>query len=93
LNPYEHLNLHFDAQPEDVKRQYRKARFARPSCAPLLTARCFFGWKISLMVHPDKCKHPRAREAFEGASALSMADVKLTVVCGSSGEGARAAAG
>jgi hypothetical protein len=22
------------------------------------------------MVHPDKCKHPRAREAFEGAPLL-----------------------
>lgn len=24
LNPFEHLNLRFDATPEDVKRQYRK---------------------------------------------------------------------
>mmetsp|Transcript_17799 Transcript_17799/g.58232 ORF Transcript_17799/g.58232 Transcript_17799/m.58232 type:complete len:307 (-) Transcript_17799:484-1404(-) len=44
LNPFEHLNLPLDAQPEDVRRQYRK---------------------ISLMVHPDKCSHPRSREAFE----------------------------
>lgn len=43
LNPFEHLNLPFDSQVEDVKKQYRK---------------------ISLMIHPDKCKHPQAKEAF-----------------------------
>ncbi|GAV60816.1 DnaJ domain-containing protein [Cephalotus follicularis] len=44
LNPYDYLNLPFDASPEDVKKQYRK---------------------LSLLVHPDKCKHPQAKEAFE----------------------------
>jgi DnaJ family protein C protein 8 len=44
LNPFEKLNLRFDATPEDVKRQYRK---------------------LSLMVHPDKCKHPQASTAFD----------------------------
>ncbi|KXZ44045.1 hypothetical protein GPECTOR_75g769 [Gonium pectorale] len=44
LNPFEKLNLRFDATPEDVKRQYRK---------------------VSLMVHPDKCKHPQASTAFD----------------------------
>ena len=44
LNPLEQLGLRFDATPEDVKRQYRKA---------------------SLLVHPDKCKHPQAQDAFE----------------------------
>jgi len=43
LNPYEHLNLKFEATVEDVKSQYRK---------------------VSLMVHPDKNKHPRAKDAF-----------------------------
>lgn len=43
LNPFEHLNLPFDSNIEDVKKQYRK---------------------ISLMIHPDKCKHPQAKEAF-----------------------------
>mmetsp|Transcript_20865 Transcript_20865/g.34912 ORF Transcript_20865/g.34912 Transcript_20865/m.34912 type:complete len:310 (-) Transcript_20865:103-1032(-) len=43
LNPYEHLNLKFDATVEDVKRSYRQ---------------------VSLMVHPDKNKHPRAKDAF-----------------------------
>ncbi|GLC34712.1 hypothetical protein PLESTB_001231500 [Pleodorina starrii] len=44
LNPFEKLNLRFDATAEDVKRQYRK---------------------LSLMVHPDKCKHPQASTAFD----------------------------
>ncbi|GJP54839.1 hypothetical protein CLOM_g13868 [Closterium sp. NIES-68] len=44
LNPFEQLNLPFDAKVEDVKKQYRK---------------------VSLMIHPDKCKHPQAREAFD----------------------------
>eukprot|EP00877_Chromochloris_zofingiensis_P002060 jgi/Chrzof1/11855/Cz06g12150.t1 len=44
LNPFEKLNLRFDATPEDVRRQYKK---------------------LSLMVHPDKCKHPQASAAFE----------------------------
>lgn len=44
LNPYEHLNLRFDATPEEVKKQYRK---------------------LSLVVHPDKCKHPNAKDAFD----------------------------
>eukprot|EP00249_Psilotum_nudum_P017273 c26245_g1_i1 orf=1011-1754(-) len=50
LNPFEHLNLPFDATPEDVKRQYRK---------------------LSLLIHPDKCKHPKAKEAF-GALAKAQ---------------------
>ena len=44
LNPFEQLDLPFDATEADVKRQYRK---------------------VSLMVHPDKCKHPKAQDAFE----------------------------
>ncbi|KMZ59615.1 DnaJ domain containing protein, expressed [Zostera marina] len=50
LNPFEHLNLSFDSQPDEVKRQYRK---------------------LSLLVHPDKCKHPQAQEAF-GALAKAQ---------------------
>lgn len=50
LNPFEHLNLPFDASNDDVKRQYRK---------------------LSLLVHPDKCKHPQAKEAF-GALAKAQ---------------------
>eukprot|EP00897_Mesotaenium_endlicherianum_P002046 jgi/Mesen1/186/ME1136481C07560 len=45
LNPFEHLNLAFDSDIDEVKRQYRK---------------------LSLLVHPDKCKHPQAKEAFAG---------------------------
>ena len=44
LNPYEHLNVRFDATDEDINKKYRQ---------------------ISLQVHPDKCTHPRAKEAFE----------------------------
>ncbi|KAJ6805530.1 uncharacterized protein M6B38_416445 [Iris pallida] len=50
LNPFEHLNLSFDASADDVKRQYRK---------------------LSLLVHPDKCKHPQAKDAF-GALAKAQ---------------------
>ncbi|KAJ7981245.1 DnaJ domain containing protein [Quillaja saponaria] len=50
LNPFEHLNLPFDASPDDVKMQYRK---------------------LSLLVHPDKCKHPHSKEAF-GALAKAQ---------------------
>ncbi|KAJ6798459.1 uncharacterized protein M6B38_274130 [Iris pallida] len=50
LNPFEHLNLPFDASADDVKRQYRK---------------------LSLLVHPDKCKHPQAKDAF-GALAKAQ---------------------
>ncbi|XP_068648104.1 J domain-containing protein spf31-like [Aristolochia californica] len=53
LNAFEHLNLPFDAAPEDIRRQYRK---------------------LSLLVHPDKCKHPQAKEAF---SALAKAQQLL----------------
>jgi len=44
LNPYEQLNLRFDASEEEIRKQYRK---------------------LSLLVHPDKCSHPQARQAFE----------------------------
>uniref|UniRef100_A0A7S0RQJ3 J domain-containing protein n=1 Tax=Chlamydomonas leiostraca TaxID=1034604 RepID=A0A7S0RQJ3_9CHLO len=44
LNPYEKLNLKFDASIEEVRKQYRK---------------------LSLMVHPDKCKHTQATTAFD----------------------------
>ena len=66
LNPYEHLNLRFDSQPDEVKRQYRKVRRQSSARTPRL-ASLKSRAQISLMVHPDKCKHPRAREAFEGA--------------------------
>ncbi len=44
LNPFEKLNLRFDATYEDIRKAYRR---------------------ISLAVHPDKCKHPQAAAAFE----------------------------
>lgn len=47
LNPFEKLNLRFDAPIEEVRKQYRK---------------------VSLMVHPDKCKHPQASAAFDRES-------------------------
>jgi hypothetical protein len=46
LNPFEKLNLHFDATPDEIKKQFRK---------------------LSLLVHPDKCSHPQAAAAFDGA--------------------------
>ena len=33
-------------------------------------------WKLSLMIHPDKCDHPKAQEAF---NALSQAAKNLQV--------------
>ncbi|KAJ9189333.1 hypothetical protein P3X46_000641 [Hevea brasiliensis] len=53
LNPFEYLNLPFEASPVEVKKQYRK---------------------LSLLVHPDKCKHPQAKEAF---AALAKAQQLL----------------
>ena len=44
LNPFEHLNVRFDATDDDINKKFRQ---------------------ISLMVHPDKCTHPKAKEAFE----------------------------
>lgn len=48
LNPFEALDLGFDASIDDIKRAYRK---------------------VSLAVHPDKCPHPQARDAFETIGA------------------------
>jgi DnaJ family protein C protein 8 len=28
-------------------------------------------WRLSLMIHPDKCRHPRAAEAFQAAAAAA----------------------
>ncbi|CAM6087700.1 unnamed protein product [Calypogeia fissa] len=61
LNPFEHLNLPFTATPEDVRRQYRNVHLH------LL-------FNLSLLVHPDKCKHPKAKEAF---AALAKAQQLL----------------
>ncbi|KAG6760740.1 hypothetical protein POTOM_033920 [Populus tomentosa] len=58
LNPFEYLNLPFEASPEDLKKQYRK---------------------LSLLVHPDKCKHPQAKEAF--ADKLREV-VSVIIFCG-----------
>ncbi|CAG9460922.1 unnamed protein product [Pedinophyceae sp. YPF-701] len=44
LNPYECLNLRFDVEENDIRKQFRK---------------------VSVLIHPDKCSHPRAKEAFE----------------------------
>lgn len=60
INPYEQLNLHFDASLDDVRRQYRK---------------------LSLLVHPDKCTHPQAREAFESELVLTLFGIGL-IWCG-----------
>jgi len=40
LNPYEQLNLRFDVEENDIRKQFRK---------------------LSVLVHPDKCSHPRAK--------------------------------
>ena len=59
LNPYEHLNLRFDATEDDIRRAFRK---------------------VSLMVHPDKCKHVNAKAAFDAIGQaqqlLGQEDVK-----------------
>ena len=59
LNPYEHLNLRFDATEDDIRRAFRK---------------------VSLMVHPDKCKHEKAKAAFDAIGQaqqlLGTEDVK-----------------
>jgi DnaJ family protein C protein 8 len=59
LNPYEHLNLRFDATEDDIRRAFRK---------------------VSLMVHPDKCKHEKAKAAFDAIGQaqqlLGQAEVK-----------------
>lgn len=98
LNPYEHLGLRFDAQPEDVKRQYRKVRLpcAAAPCTTSRQAACsaradVVPPQISLMVHPDKCKHPRARDAFEGTCSCALCVHPLTRLP-SAGQGAGAAA-
>ena len=52
INPFERLNLRFDATIEEVKKQYRK---------------------LSLMVHPDKCKHPQAATAFDSGCCMGLA--------------------
>jgi len=44
LNPYEILNVRFDASPRNISATYRK---------------------VAALIHPDKCSHPAAREAFE----------------------------
>ena len=59
INPYEQLNLRFDAADDEVRRQYRK---------------------LSLLVHPDKCSHPQAREAFESASMCEVSHIVSSVV-------------
>lgn len=28
-------------------------------------------WKLSLMIHPDKCGHPKAAEAFQALAAAA----------------------
>ena len=79
LNPFEFLNLRFDASPEDVRRQYRKARglltfLPLPSAAtPGVSLTPPRPPQLSLMVHPDKCRHPRSRDAFEGACVPVLA--------------------
>ncbi|CAA0824340.1 Chaperone DnaJ-domain superfamily protein [Striga hermonthica] len=82
LNAFEYLNLPFDSSVDDVKRQYRKAMSR--SCQVVLIACvlchcgitncfycCFIQLQLSLLVHPDKCKHPQAKEAF-GALAKAQ---------------------
>ena len=44
LNPYEYLNVRFDATIQEVAKSFRK---------------------VSLLVHPDKCNHPKASVAFD----------------------------
>ena len=48
LNPYEYLNVPFDADDAAIKRAFRKS---------------------SLVIHPDKCKHEHAKDAFEALGA------------------------
>lgn len=48
LNPFDFLNLPYNADENAIKKQFRK---------------------LSLMVHPDKNKHPKARDAFDQLKA------------------------
>ena len=77
LNPFEYLNLPFEASPEDLKKQYRKVTvFDRLEFNVMIIkfiifvsyshALCLIHVQLSLLVHPDKCKHPQAKEAFAG---------------------------
>ena len=35
-------------------------------------------WKLSLMIHPDKCRHPKAAEAFQAlAAAAKLLQVRV----------------
>ena len=56
LNPYEYLNVRFDATIQEVAKSFRK---------------------VSLLVHPDKCNHPKASVAFD---AIGQAQKLLTTV-------------
>ena len=39
-------------------------------------------WRLSLMIHPDKCRHPRAAEAFQAAAvAAKMLQVRTHAIC------------
>eukprot|EP00466_Bigelowiella_natans_P017784 jgi/Bigna1/135542/aug1.30_g10250 len=46
LNPFEILNVRFDASTRNISGTYRR---------------------LAALIHPDKCSHPAAREAFERA--------------------------
>lgn len=92
LNPYEQLNLRNGASVEEVRRQYRKVRgpsaprhSRHPSSSSWVLSRVpashlphpfLSGVQVSLMVHPDKCRHARAKDAFEviGAAAKDLQD-------------------
>jgi len=56
LNPYEYLNVRFDATIQEVAKAFRK---------------------VSLLVHPDKCNHPKASIAFD---AIGQAQKLLTTI-------------
>ena len=37
-------------------------------------------WRLSLMIHPDKCRHQRAAEAFQAsAAAAKMLQVRFSI--------------
>ena len=39
-------------------------------------------WRLSLLIHPDKCSHPRANDAFQAVSKVSKElQVTATATC------------
>lgn len=67
-NPYDVLLINSEATEEETRKQYKMVKY---SALPHLLMLLLF--KLSILVHPDKCKDPRAPDAFHGISRSSFA--------------------